>query len=127
VTDATDPATRTGFEGRLWFALLGGPAAWTAHLLASYPLVRVSCRLGSVWMLHGITILTVLIGVAATWMGWHVLQEIRNEEPGALADAPARRARFMALTGAIISGFFTVVTLVEGLPVAFGDPCLRGP
>jgi hypothetical protein len=39
----------------LWFAFIGPPVFWTVHLLASYPLVSVACRLESTLPLNLIT------------------------------------------------------------------------
>jgi hypothetical protein len=113
----------------LWFALLGGPAAWTAHLLASYPLVLVSCRAGTTLILHSVTAATLIVAASASLAGW--LEWRRLGEGAAPAGGEEairyRRARFMAVAGALLSGFFALVTLAEGVPVLFGDPCLRGP
>jgi hypothetical protein len=109
----------------LWFAFLGGPVAWTAHLLASYPLVSVACRLGSATPLHLITLSTALIAAAAALTGWVGYRRVRDAQgPAGMGDALAR-ARFMALGGVFIGGLFTFVILVEGLPPLLHDPCLR--
>jgi hypothetical protein len=111
----------------LWFALLGGPVAWSAHLLASYPLVPVACSAGTVMMLHGVTAVTVLIAAASGVVGWRERRRLRGSEPEGDLRIAHRRACFMAVSGIWLGGFFALVTLVEGLPVLFGDPCWRGP
>jgi hypothetical protein len=112
-------------RGALWFAFLGGPIAWTAHLLASYPMVAVACRMGSALPLHLITLGTAALAAAAALTGWIGYRRVRDAEgPAGLGDALAR-ARFMALGGVFIGGLFTFVILVEGLPPLLHDPCLR--
>jgi hypothetical protein len=111
----------------LWFALLGGPAAWSAHLLASYPLVPVACSAGSVAILHAATAVTVLIAASSGWVGWRECRRLDPLDASGDDRIPLDRARFMARTGMWLGGFFALVTLIEGLPVLFGDPCWRGP
>lgn len=114
------PASR----GALWFAFLGGPVAWSAHLLSSYPLVDVACRLETTAPLHLITAITAFIAAAAALTGWLAYRRVRDGGPGGLGDAYAR-ARFMAVGGITMGLFFTFVILVEGFPPLLQDPCLR--
>jgi hypothetical protein len=56
--------------GLLWFAVFGGVAAWTAHLLVSYLIVSVGCpaaRSGDalVLALVATTVATALVAIAA--------------------------------------------------------------
>jgi hypothetical protein len=116
-----------GRPALLWFALLGGPVAWSAHLLASYPLVRVACNANNEMILHSVTIVTVALAALAGFVGWREWHRLDREAESEAEALVLRRARFMALSGAVLGGFFAVVTIAEGLPVFFGDPCLRGP
>jgi hypothetical protein len=108
----------------LWFAFLGGPIAWSARLLSSYPMVPVACRLESTLPLNVITGLTALIASAAVVTGWVAYRRVRAGGPGGLGDAYAR-ARFMAIAGVMISALFTYAILAEGLAPFLHDPCLR--
>lgn len=103
----------------LWFALLGGPAAWTAHLLASYPLVPVACREGITWPLNVLTAATAAIALAAALTGWWAFRRA-----GGRAAFDSRPA-FMALTGLLLSSLFTFAILLAGLPPILQDPCLN--
>jgi hypothetical protein len=114
------PASRAA----LWFAFLGGPIAWSAHLLASYPLVSVACRLDTALPLHLITGVTAAIAAAAGITGALAYRRVRHGGSGGIGDAYAR-ARFMALAGLTMGLFFTFVIFVEGLPPMLHDPCLR--
>lgn len=120
-------------NGVLWFALLGGPAAWTVHLLASYPLVPLACDLGTALPLHLLTLTTALASAAAAAAGGLAWRRLRREPtPGAGqaaegdGDDATGRARFMAVAGGILATFFVYVILVEGLPPVLQDPCLQG-
>jgi hypothetical protein len=124
VTTPTEPPVQPVSRAALWFAFLAPPLAWSAHLLASYPLVSVACRLQTTWPLHLITAATALIAAAAALTGWRCYQQVRAGGPAGLGDAFAR-ARFMAVAGVALGLFFVFVILVEGLPPLLHDPCLR--
>jgi len=115
------PASR----GALWFAFLGGPIAWSAHLLASYPLVSIACQLGSTTLLHAITAVTAAIAAAAALTGWLAYRRVRTGGPTAGPADRFARARFMAISGLALGILFTFVILVEGMPPMLHDPCLR--
>lgn len=109
------PATPTVGDAALWFALLGGPAAWTAHLLSSYALVGLACRLQTTLPLHLVTGLTALVSAAAALTGWTAWRKAGDD-----------RVRFMAGTGAALAAFFVYVILVEGLPPLLQPLCGEG-
>ncbi|HSH46317.1 MAG TPA: hypothetical protein VK966_10700 [Longimicrobiales bacterium] len=114
----------------LFFSLLGGPVAWTAHLLASYPLVPPSCEMGSTALLNVITAGTALLSAAAGAVGWWAYRRLKpvrdaeREVPWPGDDPPFAWARFMAVAGAVLGAFFAYVILVEGLPPILQDPCI---
>lgn len=122
----------------LFFAVLGGPAAWTAHLLASYPLVSVACRMGTTAPLNIITGATALIAAAAAGTGWWAYRRSREHEAsetrgdGHAAEtrgdghASETRAGFMGLVGLLLGLLFTFAILIEGLPPLLQDPCVKG-
>jgi hypothetical protein len=103
----------------LWFALFGGPVAWTAHLLSSYPLVPWACGTGSVLVLHGITAAMFLVAVGAAASGGLALRRYRVGD-----DLATHRARFMGRVGALLGILFALAILAEGLPPLLSDPCL---
>lgn len=101
----------------LWFGVLGGPAAWTAHLLVSYGLVYVVRGGGPVLLLHLTTLVTALVALAAgfaAWRGWRPHPDNEAQD----ANVAGRRA-FMGYTGLLLSGLFFLVILVEGTPPLF--------
>lgn len=113
----------------LFFALLGGPAAWTAHLLASYPLVSVACRMGTTAPLNIITGVTALIAAAAAGTGWWAFRRSREGdavETSGDGHASETRAGFMGLVGLLLALLFTFAILIEGLPPLLQDPCVKG-
>ena len=103
----------------LWYAVLGGPLAWTAHLLSSYPLVPWACDAGSVLMLHAIT-----AGAMAVALGAAVTGALALRRHPAGEGVSAGRARFMGRLGVLLGLLFAVAILAEGLPPLLSDPCL---
>ena len=106
----------------LWFGLLASPIAWALHLTLSYPLVPVVCAAGWELLLHAITAATALVALAAGWVSWRSLQQIR-EDPEAVPVQARSRGRFMAVSGLLLSALFLLVILVEGLPVFLLSAC----
>lgn len=112
--------------GALWFALLGGPAAWTAHLLASYPLVPVACDTGTTAPLNALTAAMALIAAGSAATGWWAYRRARRSAASAAGSASESRTGFMAITGLLLGALFTFAIVMEGLPAILQDPCLKG-
>jgi hypothetical protein len=106
----------------LWFSLLAGPLAWTAHLLLSYALVAVACATGQTIILHAVTALTLAPTAWAGVVGYRAWKEHRNGERGGSRSGAGYRP-FMALSGVLSSALFFYVILLEGLPVVLVSPC----
>lgn len=122
------PTGRDTPTALLWFALLGGPAAWTAHLLGSYPLVPVVCSMGTTAPLNILTAVTVMIALAAAATGWWAYRRSRGagEPAGAGAEVAEPRPAFMGMLGLMLALLFAFAILMEGLPPILQDPCPRG-
>lgn len=119
----------------LWFALLGGPAAWTVHLLGSYPLVPLACRMGTTAPLNILTAATALLSMAAAVTGGWAHRRARsgNGDFGAPTGADgvasadtASRTGFMGLAGLLLALLFTFAIALEGLPPFLQNPCVEG-
>ena len=82
----------------LWFSLLAGPLAWTAHLLLSYALVPLACATGLTIILHAVTALTLAPTAWAGLVGYRLWKQHRNDEQGGAPGGAGYRP-FMALTG----------------------------
>lgn len=106
----------------LWVALLGGPAAWSAHLLASYPLVSVACRMGTSAPLNVLTAIMALLAAAAAATGWWAWRSARADGAG----GSESRVAFMGLGGLLLGVLFAFAILMEGLPPVLQDPCVKG-
>jgi hypothetical protein len=106
----------------IWFALLGGHAAWTLHLLVEYLLVSLSClpglgfRLcelnGFAVLLWLLTLATAVLALSATLVGWRGWQQEGSSWRG-----------FLALTRALLSRLFLATILLQGTSLFYLQPC----
>jgi hypothetical protein len=109
----------------IWFALLGGHAAWTLHLLLGYFLVSLSCVPAVGFQLFGmngfllllllLTLGTAVLALSATAVGWRTW---RHEESGWRG--------FLALTGMLLSSLFLATILLQGASLFYLQPCSTG-
>ncbi len=108
--------------GLLFFGFLGGPVAWTLHLLLSYFVVANFCpQLGHGGMrglVIGITVVFALISLASALVGWRELREQHG-----VAEEPTTRSDFMARSGVIMGVLFAIGIVAEGIPVLLLPLC----
>ncbi len=122
-------APRKGDMGRktLWFGLLGGALAWTAHLFFAYGAAEFGCvgqqdeksyaGISSVaWMLIAFTVTTATCSAIATVVAYRSYCRLQSQ--GKVSDARASE-RYLAKAGAITSGIFTFVILFESIPIFY--------
>jgi hypothetical protein len=114
----------------LWFSLLGGPIVYSVYFMAVYFLGEVACRvaLGGVTLfgLNGISfwtaILTVVAALIAAYGGFTAYrnwQRTRRDEDQRLEES----ASLMAFIGMWLSGLFTGIIILTGLPALFWPLC----
>jgi hypothetical protein len=117
---------------RRWFAFLGAGVAWTAHLLSIYAIGEFGCVSGLdrltywgisavAWLIMIVTVLCLLPAAAATLIAY------RDKRRDAEIDPPPGQdegGEYLSRFGFILSGLFTLIILVESLPVfAYLDGC----
>jgi hypothetical protein len=130
----------------LWFAVLGGAVAWSAHLLVAWGLEEIGCSpvsagpevLGvslTVW----IGALTVVLGAVTAaagllaWRFWRVEgapDPTTRIEPGSGDPEPedlvrSGRASFMALFGVAANALFLLMIVYGGVSLLLLQPCAR--
>lgn len=109
---------------RLWFCLLNGPVVYAIYFAIGYFFVEATCKadlfaftvLGLDMISWTVVVLTVL---AAAVTGYGLALSLRIWRHTHDFDDPADDAGyapFMAFTGAWMSGLFTLVILVTGIP-----------
>jgi hypothetical protein len=120
-----------------WVHLLGGPVLWITHFLISYALGEFGCG-ARLPILHStilglsvlswvillftliVTVITLYIGWSA-YQSWQRLERSRRKNERTAWEIGAKR--FMALGGLALSGLFSLVILLTGLPVLVLNPC----
>ncbi len=107
----------------LWTGWVIGPAAWALHLMGSYLLVARACEADAIWMLHGTTLVTLLLALAGTAVAWWQWGRAGRRWPGS-GDGEAGLIRFMAVMGLFISALSALIIVAEGIPNFFLGPCL---
>jgi hypothetical protein len=123
----------------LWFAVLGGAVAWSAHLLVGWGLEEIACSPVSAGPeVLGVS-LTVWIGVLTVAAGMLAFRFWREEgaadpnigiEPGGGDPEPEElvrsgRAGFMALFGLAANALFLLMIVYGGLSLLLLRPCTR--
>jgi hypothetical protein len=119
----TASASRNGTRRTLWLCLLAGPAAWTAHLLLSYPLVPLICATGLSIVLHLVTLLTALTALAAGILALRLWDRATRPAPTAESSDTAT-TDYLAFSGLLLNALFLFIILAEGLPNFLVNPCV---
>ncbi|MGI9034119.1 MAG: hypothetical protein ACR2HY_10690 [Acidimicrobiales bacterium] len=96
----------------VWYALLGGIAAWTIHLVLFVSIVRYTCNAhGYVWVMHLATVVTLAMTVIALALCWRMLQASDGDESG---DDEGGRGQFIARLGLLVGVInFALIALEE--------------
>ena len=99
----------------LILALLAGPVALAVDELASYSLAPTACADGTKWMLHLVSLLTLLVSLGGALLARSVGRNLPegSSEGGGLTDS---RARFMALAGTALGLAFAVAIVALEVP-----------
>jgi hypothetical protein len=128
----TTPSTRSP-----WFHLLGSPIIWGAHFLVSYLWVEAACQAHLLVLdstILGLTVLSYIVlaltiaAVAATlYVGrsaYHQWQRLRQIPTlNEASHWAVEGEQFMAFSGVLLSGLFTLTILLTGLPALVLRPC----
>jgi hypothetical protein len=111
-----------------WFGLLGGAAAWSAHLVLGFEVTEASCDrgLGPFDASTALVILTVAAGVvillaeSASIAVYRKLEPVDKDAPG-----PDGRRRFLA-AGAIVGNVLLFVAVVLAGAATLSQSGCRG-
>ena len=140
----TAEARRKAAPLLLWFAVLGGAAAWTLHLLFSWGLEEIACSPAStsadvlgvsqaVWI-GAITLVLASVTVAAGLLAYRFWRQAGaadpNEriEPAGSDPEPEEAVRggrvgFMALFGLAADALFLLIIVYGGVSLLLLRPC----
>jgi hypothetical protein len=106
----------------LWTGLLAGPVAWALDLTASYALVKWTCSNQREPVLHGISVLALLIvagGALVSFAAWRQTAADTPTDGG----APRQRAHFMAILGLTSNALFALTIIAKTIPTWVLDAC----
>ena len=101
----------------LWFAVFGPPAAWFAGLTASYFTVHEVCRVASPLSPRLISIVALLVSLAAGVVARVILLRSYAHE----------RTRFMAQIGLLASGVFSLILMLQVVATFLLPGCHERP
>ncbi len=104
-----------------FYALLIGPLSWAADLGLSYANVYHACSTGHRYVLHAITVATLLLALTGAFVGWLEYQAVREGTDD--GGSPLDRAHFLALLGIASSLGFAVVIIATAVPKLVFSPC----
>jgi hypothetical protein len=104
----------------LWLGLFLAPAAWAIDLQVSYAIVWWVCLHGRSWILDVVSVSTLLIALGGFFAAWASWRDVR-ERP--VEDRSFARARYMALSGVVLSGFFVLLIIATAIPNFFLGAC----
>jgi hypothetical protein len=102
----------------LWFAIFVGPLAWSMDFALSYGLTGRACTVQSA----GLLLVFSALALGATVTG--LLAAVRATRQLERADTAAEPARFMAISGVVISGGFLLAIMAAALPRLMVHPCV---
>lgn len=120
---ATDAEKTASQSLLLWTGWVVGPVAWALHILLSYPLMEWVCRTDNYWVLHTLTLATLLMAAVGALVAWRQWTAVGRQWPDANGD-PMTRTRFLAASGLIISGLSMLLIVIEGIPNFMLSACL---
>ena len=106
----------------LWVGLLLAPLVWWLHLEINYVLVPFACARHSHLLLHGVTLISLLIAGSGLLVAWRNWEKVGRTWPDSGAGAVSR-SRFMAVGGILSSGMFLLVILAQGITAIILNPC----
>lgn len=108
---------------RLWFATLGGMAAYALHIVGNYWLVPAACVWGTRMPLYVFTVVLLAVAVAATAVAASLSRRDGADRLGDCTTATGERVRFMARLGLLLGALAVALILFGGAANLFFDPC----
>lgn len=88
----------------LAFALFGGTAPWTAHLIGSYAVATYLCGSDlAIWLLHGLTAGTAAVSIAAVFTSAFILRRAVRRPRGERSPEDDRD-QFLSSGGLLLGG-----------------------
>jgi len=106
--------TRVRLEALQWFALLGGPLAWTVDHVTGYFIATAGCSKGPELALGFAVAAVVLAAEAAALLVLRETQSAGKDDPG-----PWGRMQFFAQAAALGNVLFFVIVVLDAVGTAY--------
>lgn len=103
------------------YAMLGSAVAWAIHLSVMYFLVQPVCRLGGEAWFHVVTVVALIMCIAAGIAAWRHRPDDATFEH--LFNGEGGWRSFVALFGVVASALFTYAIVYQWLPVLTTATC----
>jgi heme/copper-type cytochrome/quinol oxidase subunit 2 len=131
------PASHRVGPAALWFGLFGAAVAWSIQELAGYAAIAHACypswqprfipAVSGVWTTTLIvSLLMVTLGITAgltAYRSWRHTRRERSDEEQRQLEVGEDRARFMAISGIIVSGILLFNLLMNAVVLFLVPPC----
>ena len=117
------PATSLAMQ---WTGFFLAPVTFFAHLEVAYVLVPWSCMRSNTLWLHVAGFASVFlaaIGTAVAWMVWTRESDDDGHDAPGQHGGPRPRARFLAVTGFVMSAMFVLLLAAQWAAALFLSPC----
>jgi hypothetical protein len=101
-----------------------GPFSFLLHLQLNYMLVSWACVTGRSFVLHLVTLGTVLLIAGGGLLAWRSWQETGREWPND-SDGVVPRSRFLAVLGLLLSMLFLFIIIAQWMATLVLSPCQR--
>jgi hypothetical protein len=117
--------TARGFTNNprtLLVAWLIGPLAWIIHLFGAYLLAPWACATHSEWILHLLTLATLLLGAGGVALNAYQWRKFGRGHSGEVGE-PLMRGRFMSMIGLLASLLFLAIIVAQAIPILILGVC----
>jgi hypothetical protein len=134
MTAATpSPQARRVGAPLMWFAVLGGAIAWSAHALSAWSINELACAAGGRHVVAGVSLtaalaVTVVVpgaaalaALLASWIAWRRTSAAAAHRDG----AGIGRAAMLALLGFGANLLFVAIIAAGGAALLVFPPCQR--
>lgn len=108
---------------RLWFATLGGMAAYAIHLVGNYWLVPAACVWGTRVPLYLFAAVLLVVATSATVVAVRLYRYAGAAQQRNAGAAVDQRMRFMGGVGALLGCLAVALILFGGAANFVFDPC----
>jgi hypothetical protein len=130
---SAEPGHRARFAGGLllWYGVLGGALAWSAHVLVAWGIDELACAAGAervsgvpLWQAVGLAVvIPALVTAGSLLVAALIWRRTAGAERAGAEDPAYGRARMLATLGIWANLFFLGIIVLGGIAVLVFPPC----